>query len=741
MADIQKVPLVVDLDGTLIRTDMMWESIAQLLRRNPFMIFAVFFWWARGRARLKQKLAARVTIDPATLPYHEKFVAWLREEKMAGRKLILATASDFKMAEPIARHTGLFDEVMGSDGRTNLRSQNKCRALTGKYGERGFDYAGNSSADFAVWRGSREAVVVNANPRVLQEAARCTKLGPTFCEGFSSAEVAKRVCLELFWRSGYLVATLAGLLLATAFPGFGLAGFAWVAPALMLAAVQGKSGWDAFRPGYLAGLAFWLGSLYWLLLIPYQWHGIPLCPGLGWLALSLYLALFTGTWTWLVAGRVGNGGWTQRSLGTLAGAAGWVALEFLRSKLLGGFPWSLIGVSQFKLVPLIQIASITGVFGVSFLVVWFALALYSGARMIYLHPTKRYIWQGEIALPLIVVVLWFGFGVARISRETEVLETLQVTLVQPSIPQTVIWSEETEAADARRFQDLLALSQNALTNQTDLLLWPESAVPEVDAPTYLAINQLAQSNHIWIILNGDDCEIRSDATNFYNAALAVGPGGERWQVYHKRQLVMFGEYVPFTKWLPFLKFLTPIVGAWTPGDKAVQFEMRPPRLADREQVISLNGPAVPSPRQRIKVSPLICFEDVFPKLGREAADDDTDFLVNLTNDGWFGDGAEQWQQAAAAVFRTVENGLPLVRCANNGISCLIDAQGRIRSVLTDKTGDVHGVGTMTVEVPLPETRPAPTFYHRHGDWFAVGCSGVALLVLAGKFWARRKPGN
>ncbi|MEJ0089812.1 MAG: haloacid dehalogenase-like hydrolase [Limisphaerales bacterium] len=160
-----QVPLAVDLDGTLIRTDMMWEHLARLLRRNPFWIFQILFWWIRGRAFLKKQLARRVTVDPATLPYHEKFLIFLREQKSAGRKLILATASDRQMALPVASHIGLFDEVLGSDGKTNLRSENKLGALTEKFGARGFDYAGNSTADFAVWRGSREAIVVNASRR------------------------------------------------------------------------------------------------------------------------------------------------------------------------------------------------------------------------------------------------------------------------------------------------------------------------------------------------------------------------------------------------------------------------------------------------------------------------------------------------------------------------------------------------------------------------------------------------
>src|ERR1700722_8575627 len=138
VADIQNVPLVVDLDGTLLRTDLMWESLARLLRRNPFAIFQVLFCWTRGRARLKQKLAARVHLDPATLPCNEQFLKWLQTEKSSGRRLILATASDLKMAKPVADFTGLFDEVLASDGKTNLRSENKLRALTQTFGERGF---------------------------------------------------------------------------------------------------------------------------------------------------------------------------------------------------------------------------------------------------------------------------------------------------------------------------------------------------------------------------------------------------------------------------------------------------------------------------------------------------------------------------------------------------------------------------------------------------------------------------
>jgi len=724
-----QIPLVVDLDGTLIKTDLLWESLARLLRRNPFQLFPILFWWTtRGRAFLKKQLAARVTIDPATLPFNEPFLAFLRKQKKAGRKLVLAPASDRAMAMPVANHVGLFDEVLGSDGRMNLRGANKLKVLTEKFGERGFDYAGNSTPDLDVWRGAREAIVVNASRALVQQAARLTRLGPTFIEDYSPFGTLKSFLNELLVRSGYLLAIGAGLLLTAAFPKIGIAGFAWIAPGLMIVAAQGKCGGDAFRIGYVAGLAHFLSSLYWQLLMPVT--GFPI---LAWLGLGVYLALYPAVWVCLMAEAQSSkfnvqSSWLHRALWSLTGAAVWVALEMLRARLFGGFPWTLIGVSQFKMVPLIQIASVTGVYGVSFLVVWLSIALYSAVRLMLRQPNPRLIWQAEIMLPLVAILILFIFGFARLSGENPPGPALRVTLIQPSIPQTLIWNPE---EDDRRFQGLLAQSQAALTNRTDLLLWPESAVPETDAATCLAISNFAQSNRVWIILNAEDSEYLPDTTNYFNAAYLIGPDGRWRQVYHKRKLVIFGEYIPLAHWLPFVKYLTPITDGWTPGDKPVTFEIT--RWGDDVGVQASAWPASTLKRelQHIKTSPLICFEDVFPGVAREAADDDTDFLVNLTNDGWFRQSAEQWQHMANAVFRTVENGLPLVRCANNGITCWIDASGRVREILRDKSGSVYGVGALTVEIPIGD-RHGPTFYHRHGDWFGWSC-----VILAAGFAIRK----
>src|ERR1019366_4786029 len=201
-------------------------------------------------------------------------------------------------------------------------------------------------------------------------------------------------------RSRYLAATLAGLLLAASLPKIGIAGLAWVAPALMLAAALGKSGWESFRIGYIAGLAYYLASLYWLLLIPYRWHSIPLGPAAGWLSLSAYVALYPATWVWLLcpAGVLARS-WAKRTLWGISGAALWVALEMLRDRLFTGFPWNPLGATQYQMVPLIQIASVTGIYGVSFLIVWGSLSLLSAGLLIVLRPTTRSTWAVEIMLP------------------------------------------------------------------------------------------------------------------------------------------------------------------------------------------------------------------------------------------------------------------------------------------------------------------------------------------------------
>lgn len=174
------LPLCVDLDGTLIKTDLVWESLLRLLKQKPFCFFYIIGWWLRGRAYLKAQVAARVKLDVATLPYNGPFLDFLRAEKRRGRTIILATASDRLPAQQVADYVGVFDEVLASDGKTNLRARNKGAKLAEKFGDRGFDYAGNSTVDLPVWERAHQAVVVTGNQRLIQRAEERAPLGHTF---------------------------------------------------------------------------------------------------------------------------------------------------------------------------------------------------------------------------------------------------------------------------------------------------------------------------------------------------------------------------------------------------------------------------------------------------------------------------------------------------------------------------------------------------------------------------------
>jgi 4-hydroxybenzoate polyprenyltransferase len=172
---LSKPPLAVDLDGTLVRTDLLHESAIRALRDRPINALLIPFWTLRGKAFVKQKLAALTDFDPAHLPYHGPLLGWLKEQRAEGRHIVLCTAADASLATAVAGHVGLFDEVIASDGVTNLGGSNKAEALESRFGRGGFDYAGNQRSDLEIWRRAHGAIVVGA-PTALAEAAR------TVCE-------------------------------------------------------------------------------------------------------------------------------------------------------------------------------------------------------------------------------------------------------------------------------------------------------------------------------------------------------------------------------------------------------------------------------------------------------------------------------------------------------------------------------------------------------------------------------
>jgi 4-hydroxybenzoate polyprenyltransferase len=182
-------PLVVDLDGTLIKTDLLLESACSLLRQEPLALFALPIWLFKGRAHLKREIAQRVQLDPALLPYRTELVDYVRAEHDKGRLIILATASDERLARQVADHLKLFDMILASDGITNLAAERKRARLVAEFGEKGFDYVGNESRDLAVWSSARKAIVVTSDPRLKQAVVKVSQFESAFEEpGASVAE-------------------------------------------------------------------------------------------------------------------------------------------------------------------------------------------------------------------------------------------------------------------------------------------------------------------------------------------------------------------------------------------------------------------------------------------------------------------------------------------------------------------------------------------------------------------------
>jgi apolipoprotein N-acyltransferase len=535
----------------------------------------------------------------------------------------------------------------------------------------------------------------------------------------------------------YPLAIAGGLLLALSFPKPGLAGLAWIAPGVILFAALGARGeGSAFRIGYVAGLAHFLVSLYWFVLIPF-----PLGAVAAWLAISFYMALYPALWVWLCwrifpGARMngGNGGeglerfaaipLHQRLLWAVGCAILWVALEMMAARFLTGFPWNFLGVSQYEMVPLTQIASVTGVYGVSFLVAWFSVALASAGAVLLAQPSRFRLALGDVTLPLLAVVLTGWHGFRQIPPEMEPERTLKVAMVQPSIPQTLIWDPN---ENSNRFNFLIELSHQALSTKPDLLVWPEASVPDLmryNIEAYQTIRQMVVDHGVWMILGADDANLKAGSKNeleFYNSSFIIDPQGRIRGDYRKRRLVVFGEYIPLVRWFPFMKYLSPIGEGFTPGESFAPFH-----LEDWNANASI----------------LICFEDVFPHLAREYVNGETDFFLNLTNNGWFGESAAQWQHAANAVFRAIENRTPLIRCANNGLTCWVDPYGRMREVYMDADSkDIYGPGFKTAEIPLRgegELRSL-SFYTRYGDVFGWSCVGLALLLVGAPFVSRRAP--
>ncbi len=490
---------------------------------------------------------------------------------------------------------------------------------------------------------------------------------------------------------------LSGVLLFLSFPKFGHGAVAWVALAPLLIALHGATPGQGLRLGYVAGATSALGVLYWTSLVVIQYGGLSLPVGIMVMTLlCLAFALFPALFGWMVARSGAALGPPALLLAPLA----WVATEILRAHTFFEFPWCLLGYSQHAQLPFVQIASVTAVYGVSFLV---ALG---GALLAYAAVETRATLRRRalIAWPVLLGSLW-AWGSWTMGRPLPESGRIRVGLVQGGILQEEKWRPENAWENIGRH---LALTDQAAAEGARLVVWPESAVPffyDEAPPLAEALQGSVRRRGVYLLFGNDD----RDPAHVYVGAKLLTPDGEIAYRYHKMRLVPFGEYVPLQPVLTLggrvTAKLVRQVADFTPGTEAAVAEVDGHRLGA-----------------------FICYESIFPHLVRRFTAQGAGLLVNITNDGWYGRTSAPYQHLAMTVFRAVENRRYLVRAANTGITAIVDPRGRVlaRTALFDRTvlvGDAAFVA-------------APTFYGRYGDVFAWSCLAAAAAVTAA---AGRRP--
>ena len=447
------------------------------------------------------------------------------------------------------------------------------------------------------------------------------------------------------------------------------------------------TGWS-FGFGYLLASLYWIGQAFLVDAATYAWM-MPLAVA----ALPAGMALY-----WGVAAGLAILVWTPGLRRLFLFAALLSVAEWLRGHFFTGFPWNSLGYAAEAIDGIAQLAAFIGVWGLTFLVIlWSSLPALLGDERLPLAQRML-----AIAIALSSLPLW-AIGNARLDHaEASGGPALMVRIVQPNVPQSDKWRSENAS---RMFSDLLAMSSGRTAagvpdiSTPAYVVWPESSVPFLIDEQPGALNAIAAAlPDETVLLMGSlrrsPLKAASSQALVYNSLFVIG-GGEIRAVYDKAHLVPYGEYLPLEAWLEPLGFrrLVTIPGSFTAGA----------------------GPATLPLGNRPPVSPLICYEAIFP--GRVVdSRDRPGWLLNITNDGWFGQSSGPYQHLAQARFRSIEEGLPLIRAANTGISAVIDAHGRIIRQLP-----LGGKGV--IDSVLPQAIPPPT-YAKIGDL------GFFLMVFA-----------
>ncbi|MBV8050573.1 MAG: apolipoprotein N-acyltransferase [Acidobacteriaceae bacterium] len=457
---------------------------------------------------------------------------------------------------------------------------------------------------------------------------------------------------------------------------------------------------QGFVLGYCCGILWYAGTCYWVYSTMRQYGGVNAPAAVGILILfCLYLGLYHGLFGLLVSLLADESPFSRKAL-VLAPVA-WVAVELARTRI-SGFPWDLLGIAQVDNIPLARIAAAAGVYGLSFEIMIVSTAW---AAVFLVHRNRKQ--PLLIAAIAATVVLQAG----QLVPAPALQPGKTAVLVQSNVPilEGADWTRDYYQTTLR---ELSALSVKPNPTQSsahpDLIVWPESPAPFYTSDPLFrnALSSIAREANTWVLAGSvgitNASQNPQQPTTIYNSAQLVSPAGEWVSRYDKAHLVPFGEYVPFKRLFAFAGGLTKEVGDFSAGTS------RSPLGADGT-----------------KLGVFICYESIFPDEVRQFAVEGAQVLVNISNDGWYGDSGAYAQHLKQARMRAVENARWLLRDTNTGVTTSIDPYGR-------------AVATVPRKVRTALTAPyalisETTFYTRHGDWFAYVCAIISVAALFLRF--------
>jgi apolipoprotein N-acyltransferase len=450
----------------------------------------------------------------------------------------------------------------------------------------------------------------------------------------------------------------------------------------------------AFLLGLTTGMVYFNGTLYWITQVMGVYGGLP-WPVAAVLneALIAYMALFPALFAVLMRRGLSAFGPAALTVAPLV----WVTSEMGRTHVMSGFPWVLLGYSQADVLPIAQLASLFGVYGVSALVA----AVSTAAAHVVVAEEHR--WRPALIVSALLLVAG-GWGSLRAADAewTRAGEPVQVGLIQGNVDQAIKWDPDKATFI---FQNYISMTRQAIARGAELVLWPESSTPfrfeERDEHGETAqLRALARQARVSLLVGSDEV-VPGTPPVFYNSAFLIREDGSTAGVYRKMHLVPWGEYVPFKRMLFFVAPLVEAVSDFSPGQEPVVM-----------------------PVGSHRISTAICYEIVYPNLVRQFVVGGSELLTTITNDAWFGTTSAPYQHFAQASMRAVEEGRYLVRSANTGISGIVDPYGRVlqRTALNEPAVVVGEVRYLRVR----------TLYSRIGDAFAYASMAItaAMLVLA-----------